>query len=108
VVQLLVSLTAMPGRSPELIQSLRSIMRSLQSQGVYQAAHTASDVEDQNVVWYCEEWAGINDFERHLRSEPFARLLSVIETCATAPLIQCRVVSEIRGLDYLATVRASR
>jgi len=52
--------------------------------------------------------AGFDDFERHLRSEPFARLLSVIETAASAPSIECRVVSETRGLDYLAAVRAAR
>jgi quinol monooxygenase YgiN len=108
MVELLVRLTAAAGRSQELIQALRSVMRGLQSQGVCQAAHAASDVDDQNVVWYCEEWAGIDDFERHLRSEPFARLLAVIETAASAPAIECRVVSEIRGLDYLATARASR
>jgi hypothetical protein len=83
-------------------------MRGLQSQGMCQAAHAASDVDDQNVVWYCEDWAGIDDFERRLRSEPFSRLLSVIETAASAPVIECRVVSDTRGLDYLATVRASR
>jgi quinol monooxygenase YgiN len=108
MVELLVRLTAAPGRSPELIQALRSVMRGLQSQGVYQAARAASDVDDQDVVWYCEEWADIDDFERHLQSEPFARLLSVIETAATAPLIQCRFVSETRGLEYLAAARASR
>jgi len=108
MVELLVRLTSAAGRSQELIQALRSVMRGLQSQGRCQAAHAASDVDDQNVVWYCEEWAGIDDFEQHLRSEPFARLLSVIETASSAPSIECRVVSETRGLDYLAAVRAAR
>jgi hypothetical protein len=52
--------------------------------------------------------AGIEDFERHLTSAPFDRLLAVIETAATAPLIECRVVSETHGPEYLAAVRASR
>jgi quinol monooxygenase YgiN len=108
MVELLVRLTATAGRSQELIQSLRSVMRGLQSQASCQAAHASSDVDDQNVFWYCEEWAGIDDFERHLRSESFARLLSVIETAASAPAIECRVVSETRGLDYMAAVQASR
>jgi quinol monooxygenase YgiN len=107
VVELLVRLTAITGRSPELIQALRSVMRSLQSEGVCRAAHAASDVDDQNVVWYREEWEGIDQFERHLRSKTFDRLLSVIETAATAPVIECKVVSEIRGLEYLSGVRSS-
>lgn len=108
MVELLVRLTASAGRSPELIQALRSVMRSLQFEGVCHAARAASDADDPNVVWYCEEWDGIEDFERHLRSKSFDRLLSVVETAAAAPLIECRVVSETRGLDYVAAVRASR
>jgi quinol monooxygenase YgiN len=108
MIELLVRLTASAGRSQELIQSLRSVMRGLQVEGVCQAAHCATDADDQNLVWYREEWPQIDDFERHVRSEPFARLLSVIETAATAPVIECRVISEVRGLDYLAAVRASR
>jgi quinol monooxygenase YgiN len=106
MVELLVRLTAMAGRSPELIQALRSVMRSLQFEGVCRAAHAASDVDDEDVVWYREEWDGIDHFERHLRSKTFDRLLSVIETAATPPVIECRVVSEIRGLEYLSAVRA--
>ena len=107
MVELLVRLTAMTGRSSDLIQALRSVVRRLQFEGVCRAAHAASDVDDQNVVWYCEEWEGIDHFERHLRSKTFDRLLSVIETAATAPVIECRVVSEVRGLEYMSAVRAS-
>jgi quinol monooxygenase YgiN len=108
MIELLVRLTATTGRSPELIQALRSVMRSLQLEGVCQAAHTASDVDDQNVVWYFEQWEAVDHFERHLRSKAFDRLLSVVETAATAPVIECRVVAETRGLEYLAAVRGSR
>jgi quinol monooxygenase YgiN len=106
MVELLVRLTATAGRAPELIQALRSVMRSLQFEGVCQAARAASDVDDQNVVWYCEEWECVDEFERHLRSKTFDRLLATVETTATAPVIECRVVSETRGLEYLAAVRA--
>jgi quinol monooxygenase YgiN len=108
MVELLVRLTAPAGRSAQLIQALRSVMRGRDREGVCQAVHTASDVDDHDVVWYCEDWARIEDFERHLKSEPFDRLLAVIETAAKPPLIECRVVSETRGTEYLAAVRASR
>jgi len=95
MVELLVRLTAFGGRSAQLIQALRSVMRGRCREGVCQSVHTASD------------WAGIEDFER-LKSEPFDRLLAIIETAAKPPLIECRVVSETRGTEYLAAVRASR
>jgi hypothetical protein len=76
--------------------------------GVCQAAHTASDVDDQNVVWYFEKWEAVDHFERHLQSKTFDRLLSVVETAATAPVIECRLIAETQGLEYLAAVRASQ
>jgi len=102
MVELLVRLTATPGRSQGLIQALRSVRGSLQLDGVCQGVRVASDVDDADVVWYCEEWPGLEEFERHLRSPSFARLLSVVETAAKRPFIECRVVSETRGLGYLA------
>jgi quinol monooxygenase YgiN len=108
MVELLVRLTATAGRSQQLIQALRSVMRGRYLEGVCQAAHAASDVDDPDVVWYCEDWANVEDFERHLQSESFDRLLAIIETTAKVPLIECRVVSETRGTEYLAAVRASR
>jgi quinol monooxygenase YgiN len=108
MVELLVRLTATSGQSEQLIQALRSVMRDTYLEGVCQAAHAASDVDDPDIVWDCEDWANIEGFERHVRSESFDRLLAIIETTAKAPLIECRVVSETRGAEYLAAVRASR
>jgi len=57
------------------------------------------------VVWYFEDWTDVEAFERHLRSDRFARLLSVLELSAEPPRLECRLISESRGLDYLAAVR---
>ena len=105
VVQLLLRITAVPGHTDALLQALRSVMRSVHVDAGCAEAHLLADVDDRNVLWYWEDWSGLDAFERHLRSERFARLLSVIETSSTLPLLECRVVTETRGLDYLARVR---
>jgi quinol monooxygenase YgiN len=105
MVELLVRFTATPGRSQALIQALRSVRASRELEIDCEGAHVASDVDDGDVVWYSEEWPGIAEFEQHVRSNSFARLLAVVETAAGPPLIECRVVSETRGLEYLAAVR---
>jgi quinol monooxygenase YgiN len=104
MVELLVRFTATPGRSAALIQALRSVRANRQLEGVCQDAHVTSDVDDGDVVWYSEEWPGIAEFEQHVRSHSFARLLAVVETAARPPVIECRMVSETRGLEYLAAV----
>ncbi len=105
VVQLLLRITAAPGQTGELLQALRSVMRGVMAGGECVAAHLLTDVDDGEVVWYWEDWPGRGAFERHLRSDGFARLISLIETSSTLPLLECRFVSESRGLEYLAAVR---
>jgi quinol monooxygenase YgiN len=105
VVQLLLRITAVPGHTDNLLQALRSVMRNVQVDGGCSDAHLLADVDDRNVLWYWEDWTGLDVFERHLRSERFARLLSIVETSSTLPLLECRLVAETRGLDYLAAVR---
>ena len=105
MVQLLLRITAVPGHIDALLQALRSVMRSVHVDAGCAGAHLLADVDDRNVLWYWEDWSGLDAFERHLRSERFARLLSVIETSSTLPLLECRFVTETRGLEYLARVR---
>jgi quinol monooxygenase YgiN len=105
VVQLLLRITAMPGHADVLLQALRKVLRSVQVDAACADAHLLADVDDRSVLWYWEDWSGLAAFERHLRSERFARLLSVIETSSTLPLLECRLVNEVRGLEYLASVR---
>jgi quinol monooxygenase YgiN len=105
VVQLLVRLTTEPGQTGQLVEALHSVMRGAQRQGVCSDTHVALDADDGRVVWYFEDWADIEAFERHLRSDRFARLLSVLELSAEPPRLECRLISESRGLDYLAAVR---
>ena len=103
--QLLLRITAVPGQTDVLLQALRSVMRSVQVDAACADAHVLADVDDRSVLWYWEDWSRLEAFERHLRSERFARLLAVIETSSTLPLLECRIVTERRGLDYFASVR---
>jgi quinol monooxygenase YgiN len=105
MVQMLVRLTAAPGRAGHLVQALLSVQRSLDRAGACLESHVSTDAGNPNIVWYCEEWPDLAAFEQNVRSERFIRVLAVIETAAEAPLIECRVVSDIRGLAYIAGVR---
>jgi quinol monooxygenase YgiN len=107
VVQLLVRITAVSGHADELIQALRSVRRGVQREDVNTDVHIATDVDDDNVVWFCEEWPTLEACEDHLRSIQFARMLAVVETAAEAPRLECRLISESRGLDYVASVRGA-
>lgn len=88
-----------------MIDALRGVMHAVRRNGSCAGAHAASDAEDNDVVWYWERWSSSAAFERHLQSERFTQLLSIIETATEAPLLECRLIAETRGLEYIAATR---
>jgi hypothetical protein len=41
--------------------------------------------------------------ERELRTDRVTQLLALVETAAQPPLVEFRVISETRGLEYVAS-----
>ena len=105
MVQLLIRLTAPPGRLQQTIQALRSVMSPAHPERGGAGAHICSDVGDGNVLYYAEDWPDVEGLNEHLRSLRFGRMLALIETAAEAPSLELRFVSETQGLDYVAEVR---
>jgi quinol monooxygenase YgiN len=107
VVQVLFRITVAAGRVGETLQALHHVVRGIRREEQFADAHVhvATDVEEDDVVWLCEEWPTLDQCEQHLRSRHFARLLALAETSVAPPLLECRVISESRGLDYFAAVR---
>jgi quinol monooxygenase YgiN len=107
LVQVTVRLTAASGRTNQLAQALQVLMReALHSDGCV-GAHLAADSGDANEFWYSEDWEDGDALERELRTDRFSQLLALMETSAVPPTIEFRVVTETRGLEYVAAVRGS-
>ena len=79
--------------------------RQVQGRRGCSSVHVAADIDEAEVLWYCEEWQDLEELERYMQTDRFARMLAIVETAAQPPLIEFRVVSETRGLEYVASVR---
>jgi quinol monooxygenase YgiN len=105
MVQLTVRLTAVSGRAHQLVQALHALMHEAQQLDGCAGAHLAADADEANGFWYCEDWPEVGALKRELRTDRFSQLLAPMETCAAAPTVEFRLVSETRGLEYVAAVR---
>ena len=65
-----------------------------------------AEIDDPDSLLYTEEWVSPQALDSQLRSERFTRLLSVMESACKPPELEFRFVSETRGLEYLAALRA--
>jgi quinol monooxygenase YgiN len=105
VIQLLIRLTAVPARRRELGEALVSTKHQIVSLRGCSGVQALADLEEPDVLWYCEEWHDRREFHDYLRSEQFARLLAIVETAACRPFIEFREVAETRGLDLVAELK---
>jgi quinol monooxygenase YgiN len=68
-------------------------------------AELTRDTEDASVLIYVEDWEDREQLERRIRSDRFGALLGLMEACPVAPCLELRFMAEVKGLDYVASVR---
>ncbi len=103
MVQVLLRLTARPGRLQQTLQALQAVMLPVRLERGEACTHLCSPAK--NVVCYFEEWPDIEQVNEQVRSPRFRQILALMETAAEEPRLEFRFVSEVRGLDYVAEVR---
>jgi hypothetical protein len=108
VIQLGLKIIAGPKGGQPKIQALRSLMLPIQIDRGCGGCRIYADVGAANSLLYVDEWATGKDLEREMRSDLFARLLSVMASSPTPPVLECRFVSQTQGLEYIAEVRSAR
>jgi quinol monooxygenase YgiN len=88
-----------------MMRALSQVMVSAQIDRGCDRAELTRDAEDSSVLVYVEDWADEAQLDRRLRSERFGALLGLMEACPVMPHLELRFVSDVQGLDYVASVR---
>jgi quinol monooxygenase YgiN len=99
-------MTSPPGGAKDVVEALRSVMLPARLERSCIRAQILRDIDAPEVINYVEDWPELGDVERRIGSGPFAHLLALMEASPAPPSIEFRVVSEVRGLEYVAAVRA--
>ncbi len=105
MVQVTLTLVAHRGRIAEMIQALRSLMLPLQAAQGFISCRLCQEVDDANSICYAEEWHTPEDLDRQICSTHYTRLLAIMETAAGPPEFRLNWVTEVKGREYLVTVR---
>jgi len=108
VVQLYVRLPTVEAQTPDMMRALSRVMVSAQIDRGCGHAELARDAEDASLLIYVEDWEDREQLETRIRSERFGALLGLMEACPAAPHLELRFVSEVQGLDYVASVRQAQ
>jgi quinol monooxygenase YgiN len=102
MVQLLVRVTAAPGRVEDTVRALSSIRMPARLDRGCLSTYAGVDAGEPDICLYLEEWADRDLLTKRLRSASFRALLMLMETSIASPFLEIRDVSGLGGLDYVA------
>ena len=90
-----------------MIQALRSLMLLLQAAPGFVSCRLCQEADDANTICYAEEWHTPEDLDRQIRTSHYTRLLELMEDAVEPPELRLNWVTDVKGLEYLESVRLS-
>lgn len=106
--QLLVRLTAAPGRVEDTLRALSSIRMTAHLDSGCRYTYAGVDADEPDICFYLEEWADSDLLDRRIHSASFRALLMLLESAIVSPFLELRDVSDIGGLEYVARARSQQ
>jgi quinol monooxygenase YgiN len=95
------------GQTRPITMALHSLASDIRNTRGCIGCSVATDIGNRGTVRYTEEWLTEEDLRRHVRSDLFAQIVTLMEDAAQPPRIEFTLVHETRGLDFVEEVRAS-
>jgi quinol monooxygenase YgiN len=96
------------GQSKEVIAVLRSVVGPTLAQPSCRECDVVIDAIEDRYVLFHERWSSFQDFERHVRSDPYERVLSALEMASGVPEVRFECMGRTWGLDLVSDVRLAR
>jgi len=93
-----------PERQAEATAVLRSLVGPVRAESGCNATRLLNSTSREGGLTWVEEWHGIEDFERHLRSVSFRRILAVIELAVSKPVVEIDEVASRRGFELVEEI----
>jgi len=92
-------------RRADILNVLRSVLGPVRAQPGCVSCHIYEELGPEQAVILAERWGSRPDFEAHLRSESYRRILGAIELSGAPPEIHFDTVSGNGGLSAMAFPR---
>lgn len=92
----------------DVLTILRSVLGPTQAKPHCQSCGVYEEDGFQGAVLYMERWDSEPEFERHVRSELYRRILAAVELSRKPPEIAFDFASKTKGMDLIEDLRDER
>jgi quinol monooxygenase YgiN len=98
-------IVARPSRREELRRGLTAALGPIEAESGCLSCHVLQEGTEPHAIYYEAQWKAQEDLLRHVRSENYKRILSLMELGDAPPLIEFHTVAETRGFDLIERAR---
>jgi quinol monooxygenase YgiN len=97
----------LPGNRDAVLDILRSVIDLIMGQPGCLGCACYEEHDGSRAVLYVEQWASKEALHRHIRSNLYRRVISVMELADKAPEIRFFEVAQPMGMELIETLRAN-
>jgi quinol monooxygenase YgiN len=101
----LLRVVALPNKEEAVLEILRSVIDLTWGLPGCMGCVCYEEPKREGAVLYMEQWETKEDLYRHIQSDLFHRLISVMEMAVEAPEISFHEVSKSMGMELIETLR---
>ena len=92
-------------RRKDFMNSARLILGPTRIQPGCISCRLYQDLDEPDAIFLVEEWESREKLDRHLKSEQYRIVLSLMEAADQSPEIKINTVSKMEGLEAIEAVR---
>jgi len=93
-----------PQAHEEASAVLRSLVGPVRAEPGCCGTGLLTNVEEERTLTWIEEWRSAEDFEQHLQTPAFRKILAVMELASVPPVMEIDDVSSCRGFDMVEEI----
>jgi len=94
-----------PGNKKAAIEILHSLRESLSSKQGCGGCDAYESLETGDQLFYIERWMSKKALYRHIQSDLYRRMMSVMDLASEAPVISFHETVQIGGMELVADLR---
>jgi quinol monooxygenase YgiN len=106
MIETIIKMTVPAEKRKEVLQTIKAILGPIRRERGCISCNCYVDVEDENVLFFEEEWRTSEDLENHLRSEHFGVLNGAMKLLRVTPAIRFNTITTTAGLEAITAARA--
>jgi len=106
MIETIIKMTVPVEKLKEVLQTVKAILAPIRRERGCISCNCYVDVEDENVLFFEEEWKAREDLENHLRSEHFGVLNGAMRLLRVEPDIRFNTIASTAGPEAIKTARA--